>query len=116
MYCGYTQSRSASAWPRSLSCLRITCGVGNGCSGEMWSPFADRPPRSVAPSSTSGSHQSERFGGIWIPTPGISSAVARTSSRMSSSVISVAHAGIGSGSPCDCSRCEASAISAGSAP
>ena len=43
-----------------------------GVLGEMWSPLADRPPRSVAPSSTSGSHQSERFGGIWIPTSGIS--------------------------------------------
>ena len=50
----------------------MRCTDGNGCSGEMWSPLADRPPRSVAPSSTSGSHQSERFGGIWTPTSGIS--------------------------------------------
>ena len=39
----------------------------------MWSPLADRPPRSVAPSSTRGSHQSDRLGGIWMPTSGMSS-------------------------------------------
>ena len=33
----------------------------------MWSPFAESPPRSVAPASTSSAHQSERFGGIWMP-------------------------------------------------
>ena len=43
MYCGYTHSRSVSAWPFGWSSLRIRCGDGNGCSGEMWSPFADRP-------------------------------------------------------------------------
>src|SRR5215208_6616157 len=62
-------------------------GEGKGCSGEMWSPLADSPPRSVAPSSISGSHQSDRLGGIWIPTSGISRWQARTRSRMSSSVV-----------------------------
>ena len=47
----------------------------------MWSPLADRPPRSVAPAATSCGHQSARFGGTWIPTPGSSSRVAATSSR-----------------------------------
>ncbi len=61
----------------------------------MWSPLADRPPRSVAPSSTSSSHQSARFGGIWIPTSGISRRHSRTSSFMSSSVIGVAQSGSG---------------------
>ena len=65
----------------------------------MWSPLADRPPRSVAPSSTSGSHQSERFGGIWMPTSGISLRHSRTSARMWSSVTSVAHAGSASADP-----------------
>ena len=91
-----TAARSARSPPARAACA---CGArdGNGCSGEMWSPLADRPPRSVAPSSTSGSHQSERFGGIWTPTSGISSRDARTSTRMSSSVISFAQ--LGSGRP-----------------
>ncbi len=33
-------------------------GSGTACSGEMWSPLADSPPRSVAPASTSSGHQS----------------------------------------------------------
>ena len=82
----------------------------------MWSPFADSPPRSVAPSSTSGSHQSERFGGICTPTSGISLRDSRTSARMSSSDTGVAHAGGGSASPCVSVRWASSAISAGSAP
>ena len=49
MYFAYTQSRSVSATPSSSSRLRTWCGDGNGCSGEMWSPLDDRPPRSVAP-------------------------------------------------------------------
>ena len=49
MYCGYTHSRSVSAYPSSRRRLRTRCGEGNGCSGEMWSPFAESPPRSVAP-------------------------------------------------------------------
>ena len=81
-----TAARSARS-PPAWSSLRIRWGEGNGCSGEMWSPLADRPPRSVAPSSTSGSHQSERLGGIWMPTSGISRRHSRTSTRMSSSVI-----------------------------
>ncbi len=59
----------------------------------MWSPLADRPPRSVAPSVTSSSHQSERFGGIWMPTSGIRRRHSRTRSFMSSSVIGVAQSG-----------------------
>src|SRR4029453_42895 len=59
----------------------------------MWSPFADRPPRSVAPSSTSGSHQSDRFGGVWMPTSGISPRHPRTSSRIWARVPSGAHGG-----------------------
>ena len=39
----------------------------------MWSPFADRPPRSLAPAATSAGQQSERFGGTWMPTSGSSS-------------------------------------------
>jgi hypothetical protein len=120
MYCGYTQSRSVRAYPRGWSCLRMRCAEGNGCSGEMWSPLADRPPRSVAPSSTRGSHQSDRLGGIWMPTSGIRRRHARTSVRMSSSVIGVAQPGGGAGSPWGrpsaCERCASSAISAGSAP
>ena len=64
MYCGYTHSRSVNAYPRGASSFRTWCGLGNGSSGEMWSPFADSPPRSVAPASTNSGHQSERFGGI----------------------------------------------------
>ena len=94
----------------------MRCTDGNGCSGEMWSPLADRPPRSVAPSSISGSHQSDRLGGIWMPTSGISRRHSRTSTRMSSSEIGVAQAGSAAGSPCVSERCARSAISAGSAP
>ena len=83
----------------------------------MWSPFADSPPRSVAPSSTSGSHQSDRFGGIWMPTSGISRRHSRTSARMWSSVTSVAQDGqlerLAGGAPL---RCASAAISAGSSP
>ena len=82
-------ARSARS-PAAARRLRTWCGLGKACSGEMWSPLADRPPRSVAPSSTSSSHQSERFGGIWMPTSGISRRHSRTSSFMSSSVIGVA--------------------------
>ena len=94
----------------------MRCGEGKGCSGEMWSPLADRPPRSVAPSSTSGSHQSDRLGGICTPTSGISRLDSRTSSRISSSDTSLPHAGIAAASPAVPSRWAESAISAGSAP
>ncbi len=57
-----------SATPSACSCLRTWWGEGKGCSGEMWSPLALRPPRSVAPAATSSPHQSARFGGIWMPT------------------------------------------------
>ena len=116
MYCGYTHSRSASACPRGASRLRISCTEGNGCSGEMWSPLADSPPRSVAPSSTRGSHQSERFGGIWMPTSGIRRRHSRTSVRIWSSVTSVAQDGSSSAAPAAPVRCASSAISAGSSP
>ena len=49
MYSGYTHSRSVSASPSACSRLRTCVGEGNGCSGEMWSPLALSPPRSVAP-------------------------------------------------------------------
>ena len=51
--------------------LRTWWGEGNGCSGEMWSPLAERPPRSVAPAATSSGHQSDRLGGTWTPTSGM---------------------------------------------
>ena len=68
-----TGARSARRRPAARR-LRTWCGDGNGCSGEMWSPLALRPPRSVAPAATSSGHQSARFGGTWMPTPGISRA------------------------------------------
>ena len=95
----------------------MRCTDGKGCSGEMWSPLADSPPRSVAPSSISGSHQSDRLGGICTPTSGIRRRHSRTSTRMSSSEIGVAQPGSGSSSPAPRSpRCASSAIWAGSAP
>ena len=60
----------------------------------MWSPFADSPPRSVAPASTRSTHQSERFGGTWTPTSGISRRDSATSRFMSSSEIGEAQSGI----------------------
>ena len=68
-------------------------GDGNGCSGEMWSPLALSPPRSVAPARTSSGHQSARFGGIWMPTSGISRRASAISRFMSAIVTSFAHAG-----------------------
>src|ERR1700750_2107601 len=50
----------------------------------MWSPLALSPPRSVAPAWTSSGHQSARFGGTWMPTPGRSRLASRTSRTMSS--------------------------------
>ena len=47
-----TAARSARRRPAARR-LRTWCGDGNGCSGEMWSPLALRPPRSVAPAATS---------------------------------------------------------------
>ena len=47
-----TAARSARRRPPP-GVLRTWCGDGNGCSGEMWSPFALSPPRSVAPAATS---------------------------------------------------------------
>ena len=100
MYCGYTHSRSVSAKPSACRRLRTWWGEGNGCSGEMWSPLADSPPRSVAPAATSSLHQSARFGGIWMPTSGISRRVSAISRFMSSietaPAPSVAHFGSGS--------------------
>ena len=61
----------------------------------MWSPLAERPPRSVAPASTSSGHQSERFGGTWMPTSGISRRHSAISRFMSSSVIGEAQSGSG---------------------
>ena len=61
----------------------------------MWSPLLESPPRSVAPAATSRGHQSARFGGIWIPTSGISRRASRTSRSMSSTVTGDAHAGAG---------------------
>ena len=69
------------------------CGDGNGCSGEMWSPLALRPPRSVAPAATSSGHQSARFGGTWMPTPGSSRCVSAIRRFMSSIPTGVDHAG-----------------------
>ena len=111
-----------SAKPWRLSRLRTWWGLGNACSGEMWSPFAESPPRSVAPASTRSTHQSLRFGGIWIPTSGISLRDSATSRFISSSVTSLAQSGIGSSSPSgepspvQRSSVAASAISATSRP
>ena len=129
MYCGYTHSRSVSAHAVACSCLRTWCGEGNGCSGEMWSPFALSPPRSVAPAATSSPHQSARFGGTWMPTSGISRRVSAINRFMSSMLTAQAHSGSGSsglawaGSSSGSerpvrqySRAAASAISAGSSP
>ena len=87
----------------------------------MWSPLLESPPRSVAPAATSRGHQSARFGGIWIPTSGISRRASRTSRSMSSTVTGEAHAGAGTSGPsCSPVRQYASAasvaISAGSSP
>ncbi len=89
----YTQSRSDSAYPSRASRLRTCAGDGNGCSGEMWSPLADRPPRSVAPAATSSGHQADRFGGTWIPTSGISRRVSPINCLRSSIVTSLAQLG-----------------------
>ena len=59
----------------------------------MWSPLDDRPPRSVAPAWTSSGHQSARFGGIWMPTSGMSRRASPMRRFMSSIVIGVAHFG-----------------------
>ena len=91
----YTHSRSVSATPSCARRRRTWCGEGNGCSGEMWSPLAESPPRSLAPAATSSGHQSERFGGTWMPTSGSSSRACSTSSRRSSIVTSQAHSGSG---------------------
>ena len=48
----------------------------------MWSPLALSPPRSVAPARTSSTHQSLRFGGTWIPIPGINQRASATSRFM----------------------------------
>ena len=93
MYSGYTHSRSVSATPVGPQPLAHLDGDGNGCSGEMWSPFALSPPRSVAPARTSSTHQSDRFGGTWIPTSGSSRRASATSRFMSSIVTSHAHVG-----------------------
>ena len=45
-----TGARSARSRPPAAA-LRTWCGEGNGCSGEMWSPLALSPPRSVAPAA-----------------------------------------------------------------
>ena len=121
MYSGYTHSRSLNASPSSCRRLRTSDGDGNGCSGEMWSPLALRPPRSVAPARASSTHQSDRFGGTWIPTPGNSRRASPISRFMSSIVTSHAHSGASSCGPCETpvrqySSAAASAISAGSRP
>ena len=117
----YTHRRSASATPSSASRLRTWCGDGNGCSGEMWSPLADRPPRSVAPAATSSGHQSARLGGTWMPTSGISRRVSAIRRFMSSIPTGLAHFG----APCTGPSCRplrqkdsaaSVAISAGSSP
>ena len=121
MYSGYTHSRSVSARPSAGSLLRTCAGDGNGCSGEMWSPLALSPPRSVAPARASSTHQSDRFGGTWMPTSGISLRASPISRFMSSIVTSQAHFGASSCGPSatpvrQYSCAAASAISAGSCP
>jgi hypothetical protein len=117
----YTHSRSVSATPSWASRLRTWLGEGNGCSGEMWSPFALSPPRSVAPAATSRGHQSARFGGIWMPTSGISRRVSATSRSMSSTVTGDDQAGAGTSGPSwspvrQYASAASVAISAGSSP
>src|SRR5215203_3726643 len=65
----------------------------------MWSPLAERPPRSVAPASTSADHQSERLGGTWIPTSGISRRHSPISLFISSIETGAAQLGGSSSSP-----------------
>ena len=101
-------------------------GAGSGTGararcGRRWR--RGRRGRSRRPSTRS-SHQSERFGGIWTPTSGISRRHSATSRLMSSSVTGEAHAGhVGAprrpsvipAAP-SAARAAASAISATSAP
>ena len=101
--------------------MRTWCGLGNGCSGEMWSPLADSPPRSVAPAATSSGHQSARFGGTWMPTPGSSRCASPISRFISSIETGVAHSGRSrwdaSETPVRQNRsADAVAMSAGSSP
>ena len=110
-----------SAKPRGASSFRTWCGLGNGSSGLMWSPLLERPPRSVAPASTSSGHQSARFGGTWTPTSGIRRFDSAINRFMSSIETGVAQSGRGRSEPLASSpshlRLEASsAISATSAP
>ena len=82
-----------SATPSAARRLRTWCGDGNGCSGEMWSPLAERPPRSVAPAATSSGHQSARLGGTWMPMSGMRRRVSAMSRFISSIDTGVAHSG-----------------------
>ena len=68
---GTRRGARRAATPSGARRLRTCAGDGNGCSGEMWSPLALSPPRSLAPARTSSGHQSDRLGGTWIPTSGI---------------------------------------------
>ena len=118
-----TAARSARR-RRPARRLRTWCGDGNGCSGEMWSPLALSPPRSVAPAATSSGHQSARFGGTWMPTPGSSSrAVAdQLAACPRSRPAARAHAGrprlrlLAEPGRASSARAASSAISAGSSP
>ena len=59
----------------------------------MWSPFALRPPKSVAPAATSWGHQSARFGGTCTPTSGMSRRASAMSRCICSIETGVAHFG-----------------------
>ena len=99
-------------------------GSGTRCSGEMWSPLADRPPRSVAPRPRRGRPTSRRgSAGPGCRRRASAAAHSATSRFMSSSVTGVAHSGswrLAGGrpasSPTQRRRALASAISATSRP
>ena len=102
-----------------LAHLRSATGTGaRARCGRRWrSVRRDRWRRRA----TSSIHQSDRFGGTWIPTSGSSRRASAISRFMSSIVTSHAHAGASSCGPCrhpvrQYSRAAASAISAGSRP
>ena len=75
--------------------LRTSCGLGNGVLRRDVVAVRGQAAEVGGALATSGGHQSERFGGIWIPTSGISRRHSATRRFMSSTVIGVAQSGSG---------------------
>ena len=95
--------------PSCASRLRTWCGDGKGCSGEMWSPLADSPPRSVAPAADQLAATSRPgWAGSGSPTSGISRRASATSRSMSSTETGEAHAGARDVGPRSAGRCASS--------